>query len=86
MFVIVAYDVSSSRGTKIMKICRKYLHHVQTSDFEGTITEAKLKQLQRELKNTLIPDLDKVSIYCLDSIKYVSKIQIGAVEDMDIFL
>lgn len=69
-----------------MKICRKYLHHVQKSVFEGTITEAKLKQLQRELKNTLIPDLDKVSIYCLDSIKYASKIQIGAVEDMDIFL
>ena len=30
MFVIVTYDVAQKRVTKIMKICRKYLHHIQT--------------------------------------------------------
>ena len=48
MFIILAYDVSSTRGQKVMKTCRKYLHHVQKSVFEGVITEAKLKQLQQD--------------------------------------
>ena len=80
MFIILAYDVSSTRGQKVMKTCRKYLHHVQKSVFEGVITEAKLKQLQQELNR------DKLCIYCMDSVKYASKIQIGPVEDLDIFL
>lgn len=86
MFIILAYDVSSTRGQKVMKTCRKYLHHVQKSVFEGVITEAKLKQLQQELKKKMILDRDKLCIYCMDSVKYASKIQIGPVEDLDIFL
>ena len=86
MFIILAYDVSSTRGQKVMKTCRKYLHHVQKSVFEGVITEAKLKQLQQELKKIMILDRDKLCIYCMDSVKYASKIQIGPVEDLDIFL
>lgn len=86
MFVILAYDVASARGQKIMKICRKYLQHVQKSVFEGNITEAKLKSLQRELKNTIVMNRDKICIYCLDSIKYTAKIEIGLIEDSDAFL
>ncbi len=47
MFVIVAYDVSIARGTKIMKICRKYWNYVQKSVFEETIKETKLSSLQK---------------------------------------
>lgn len=39
MFVIVTYDVSQKCVTKVMKICRKYLNHIQNSVFEGMITD-----------------------------------------------
>ena len=48
MFVIVTYDVAQKRVTKTMKICRKYLTHVQNSVFEGMITEGKLNKLKPE--------------------------------------
>ena len=48
MFVIVTYDVNVKRNNKVLKICRKYLVHVQKSVFEGNITEAKLRKLQQK--------------------------------------
>ena len=69
-----------------MKICRKYLKHVQKSVFEGDISESKLKYLQRELENVILADQDSICIYCLNSVKYTNKIQIGRAEDTDTFL
>ena len=84
MFVILAYDITVPRGQKIMKICRKYLRHIQKSVFEGEISEARLKRLQKELKNIIVEDKDRICIYCLDSIKYTYKIQIGLYEEWDV--
>lgn len=47
VFVILTYDVNQKRVGKVCKVCKKYLHHVQKSVFEGEITEARLKQLKR---------------------------------------
>lgn len=70
MFVIVTYDVNVKRNNKVLKICRKYLVHVQKSVFEGNITEAKLRKLKSELKRTTKTDEDSVIIYRFDSLKY----------------
>ena len=35
MFVVLVYDVKQERVGKVLKICRKYLTHVQNSVFEG---------------------------------------------------
>lgn len=48
MYVVLTYDVNEKRVQKAMKVCRKYLVHVQKSVFEGNITEAKLKKLKKE--------------------------------------
>lgn len=53
MFVIVTYDVNAKKNNKVLKICRKYLLHVQKSVFEGMITEAKLKRLKNELAQVI---------------------------------
>lgn len=45
MYVIAIYDVASERCGKMLKLCRRYLHWVQNSVFEGEISEVKLKQL-----------------------------------------
>jgi CRISPR-associated protein Cas2 len=49
MFVVLAYDVNQKRVGKVMKICRKYLVHIQKSVFEGNITESKINALKKEL-------------------------------------
>lgn len=77
MFVIVTYDVSSKRVAKVMKICRKYLTHVQKSVFEGMITEGRLKKLKFEVEKQIDCTEDKVCIYKIDNLKYTSKEQIG---------
>ena len=83
MFVIVTYDVSAKRVTKVMKICRKYLNHVQKSVFEGMITEGKLKSLKKELENKIVPIEDAICIYKIDNLKFTSKEKIGVVKESD---
>lgn len=80
MFVILSYDINQKRVGKAMKICRKYLVHVQRSVFEGTITESKLKSLKRELEKVIDTNVDSVCIYEMESVKYTGKEQIGIVQ------
>ena len=54
MYVILVYDIHQKRVGKALKICRKYLIHIQKSVFEGNITESKLKALKEELGHLLI--------------------------------
>jgi len=57
MYLIVVYDISfiedekkgQKRLVKLMKLLRKYLHHIQKSVFEGEISEAKYFKLKREI-------------------------------------
>ena len=62
-----------------MKICCKYLTHIQNSVFEGTITEGKLNKLKGELEKVIDVKCDAVCIYKFGSTKYSSKEQIGNV-------
>lgn len=45
MYVILVYDVDQKRVGKMLKLCRRYLHWIQNSVFEGEISEFKLKEL-----------------------------------------
>lgn len=54
MFVVLSYDINKKRVGKVLKICRKYLVHVHKSVFEGTITEAALGRLKRELETKIM--------------------------------
>ena len=81
MFVIVTYDINSKRVSKVMKICRKYLTHVQRSVFEGMITDAKLNRLKNEVKNVIETDSDQIRIYKIESLKFASKDEIGIVKN-----
>lgn len=80
MFIILAYDINQKRVGKVLKICRKYLSHVQKSVFEGMITESRLRRLKTELERVIDTDEDTICIYCMDSLRYMSKEQIGVIE------
>ena len=63
MNVILVYDVRERRVQKVLKACRKYLHWVQNSVFEGEITEAKMGKLKSELKKIINEEEDSIIIY-----------------------
>lgn len=77
MFAILYYDFGEKRVAKALKICRKYLSHVQNSVFEGEITVANLKKLKYELKSKMDEDEDSLIIYSFESMKYSKREVIG---------
>ncbi len=80
MFVILSYDINHKRVGKVLRICRKYLAHMQKSVFEGKLTESELNRLKAELKKVIKLQEDSICIYQMDSVKYARKEQIGVVE------
>ena len=77
MYVIVTYDVGVKRNPKVLKICRRYLEHVQKSVFEGFITDKKMIRFQKEIQKVINPEEDQVAIYEFDSERYTRKEMIG---------
>jgi len=61
----------------MLKICRKYLIHVQNSVFEGEITIANLEKLISELKKAMIDDEDSLVIYKFRSMNYSERLIFG---------
>ena len=81
MNVILVYDVNKKRVNKIMKICRQYLTRIQNSVFEGSITYSKLSKIKKEIMSVIDPKVDSVCIYELESLKFLSKEEIGAIKN-----
>ncbi len=77
MYVILTYDVGVKRNSKMLKICRKYLEHVQKSVFEGFISDKQLSRLKNEIEKVLAPNDDQVAIYEFDTLRYTQKDIIG---------
>ena len=50
---------------------------MQKSVFEGSITEAKLNKLKKELFRAIVKDEDSIIIYKFETLKYSSKEVIG---------
>ena len=80
MYIILSYDVNQKRVGKVMKVCRKYLTHVQRSVFEGTLTEAEIYRLKRELNKIINVEEDSVCMYRMESLRFTQKEQIGVVQ------
>lgn len=74
--------MNQKRVGKALKVCRKYLMHVQKSVFEGSITESRLKALKQELATIVDAETDSVIIYRMDSVRYTKKEQIGVVQSL----
>lgn len=63
MYVILVYDFGEKRVGKMLKLCRKYLHWVQNSVFEGEISEVKLKELVQKAKGIMDTDDDSIILF-----------------------
>jgi len=87
MYVILVYDINLENlasGSKVLrnvhKVCKKYLHHIQNSVFEGEIEESKLILLKNTLKSWL-RDMDSCIIFKSRNQKWLNKEFLVAQQD-----
>jgi len=66
VYVVVVYDMEADRTQLMLKLCRRYLTHVQNSVLEGEISQGDLERLRGEIDDTLI-DGESVIVYELSS-------------------
>ena len=71
MRVILYYDINTEEAAgqrrlgRILKICRKYLHHVQKSVFEGILTEGQIEAMKAEILKVVDRRKDSVILYSM---------------------
>ena len=87
MYIVLVYDVSQEengarRWSRIFKICKKYLTHIQNSVFEGELSKGQLAQLQKELKEYIDKELDSVIIFKSRQEKWLDKEFWGRKDDL----
>lgn len=87
MYAILMYDIQTitkegqRRMRKIFKLCKKYLHHVQKSVFEGDLTDSKYMELKISLENLIDAETDSVIFFKSRDEKWLDKELIGQQED-----
>ena len=91
MYIVLVYDVSQEengarRWSRIFKICKKFLTHIQNSVFEGELSKGQLAQLQKELKEYIDKELDSVIIFKSRQEKWLDKEFWGRKDDLTSFI
>jgi CRISPR-associated protein Cas2 len=87
MYVILVYDIGEKRVAKMLKLCRRYLHWIQNSVFEGEITELKLRELEHEARKIMHLREDSLIIFRSREARWLEKHVVGKEKnDMDNFL
>ena len=91
MYIVLVYDVSQAengarRWSRIFKICKKYLTHIQNSVFEDELSKGQLAQLQKELKEYIDKELDSVIIFKSRQEKWLDKEFWGRKDDLTSFI
>lgn len=77
MYVILVYDIGEKRVGKMLKLCRRYLHWIQNSVFEGEITEVRLRELLQKAQSFMRPAEDSVIIFSSREERWLDKQIIG---------
>jgi len=77
MYLILVYDICEKRVSKVMRVCRQYLTHIQNSVFEGKITDSNYKELILKINNICDFSVDSLIIFKFRSDSLFSKEVIG---------
>ena len=87
MYIILVYDVGEKRVGKMLKLCRRYLHWIQNSVFEGEITEVKLRELVHKARELMVLQEDSLIIFRSREERWLEKDIIGKEKNnLDTFL
>jgi len=77
MFVILVYDTLAERNPAVLKTCRRYLHWVQRSVFQGELSAAQYRRLTTDLRAEIDTSYDSIRIYLTHSRQLVETHVIG---------
>lgn len=77
MYVILVYDMGEQRVGKMLKLCRKYLHWIQNSVFEGELTALRLRKLRQEAEEIMDVRTDSLIIFEGREAKWLTKTIVG---------
>lgn len=75
--MLMVYDVNVDRVTKVLKVGRKYLNHIQNSVLEGELSPAQYKKLRHEVIRAINPKQDSVRFYLLRTTQYMTVENLG---------
>ena len=77
MYAILVYDMGVERVGKMLHLCRRYLHWIQNSVFEGELTEPLLQELLHEAKKIMDTREDSLIIFTTRNSRWLDKRIIG---------
>jgi CRISPR-associated protein Cas2 len=77
MYVILVYDAHTSRGPRLLKLCRRYLHWIQNSVFEGEISESALRELKLRA-GKILEDDDSLIVFHSREERWLEKEVLGS--------
>jgi len=77
VFVILVYDTAVERNPHVLKTCRKYLHWVQRSVFQGELSTAQHRSLMTTLRQQVDLDYDSIRLYRVASPHLVQSERLG---------
>ncbi|SDG13441.1 CRISPR-associated endonuclease Cas2 [Chitinophaga filiformis] len=77
MYIILVYDIEEKRVSKMLKLCRRYLHWIQNSVFEGELSPVQLKELIFEAELIMDTRKDSLIIFKTRQEKWLEKQVIG---------
>jgi CRISPR-associated protein Cas2 len=77
MYVILVYDMKQQRVGRMLKLCRRYLHWIQNSVFEGEISEVKLAELLAKARMLMDEHEDSVIIFKSRTQQWLEKQVVG---------
>ena len=77
MYIILVYDVKQQRVGRMLKLCRRYLHWIQNSVFEGEISDVKLAELLSKARTLLEEEEDSVILFKSRTPQWLEKEVIG---------
>jgi len=87
MYIVLVYDIGEKRVGKMLKLCRRYLHWIQNSVFEGEITEVKLRELEHLAREMMNLKEDSLIIFKSREERWLEKQIIGREKnDLDNFI
>lgn len=61
--------------------CKRYLHHIQNSVFEGELSEVDIERLKYEVSNYIRDNLDSFIIFKSRNERWMEKEMLGIQED-----
>lgn len=87
MYIILVYDIGEKRVGRMLKLCRRYLHWIQNSVFEGEISAVQLRELEYEARQIMEEKEDSLIIFKSRDQRWLEKKIIGLEKnELDQFL